>query len=44
MMSAKLLVLLFILVAGIAGHTYREVTGHTVITLVEEPNNDSAKH
>lgn len=43
-MSAKLLVLLLILVAGVAGHTYKEVTGHTVITLVEEPHNDSKKH
>lgn len=44
MMSAKLLVLLLILVAGVAGHTYKEVTGHTVITLVEESNNDSTQH
>lgn len=44
MTSAKLLILLLILVAGIAGHTYKEVTGHPVTTLVEESNNDSAKH
>lgn len=44
MTSAKLLILLLILVAGIAGHTYREVTGNTVITLVEEPHNDNSQH
>ena len=43
MMSTKLLLLLLILVAGIAGHTYKEITGHTVITLVEEPHDDSKK-
>lgn len=43
-MSAKLFLLLLILVAGIVGHTYKEVTGHPIITLVEEPSDDSAQH
>lgn len=43
-MSAKLLVLLFILVAGVIGHEYKAVTGQPIITLVEEPKNDSTQH
>lgn len=44
MTSAKLFILLLILVVGIAGYTYKEVTGHAVITLDEEPHNDSKKY
>ena len=43
-MSAKLLILILILVAGVIGHEYKAVTGQPIITLVEESNNDSAKH
>lgn len=43
MMSAKLLILILILVAGIAGHTYREISGHPVVTLLEEQTDDQ-KH
>lgn len=42
-MSAKLLFLILILVAGIAGHTYKEIKGQPIITLVEEPNDDSSQ-
>jgi len=42
-MSAKLLLLVLILVAGIAGHTYKEIKGQPIITLVEEPKDDNLR-
>ena len=41
-MSAKLLLLILILVAGVIGHEYKAVTGQPIITLVEEPKNDNS--
>lgn len=43
MMSAKLVLLILILLAGIAGHTYREYTGQPVVTLLKEQDNDNSK-
>jgi len=43
-MSAKLIVLLVILVAGVAGHQYKVISGQPCITLVEGNKNDSSKH
>jgi len=43
-MSAKLFLLILILVAGVIGHEYKAVTGQPIITLVEEPENDSTQH
>ena len=43
-MSAKLFLLIIILVAGVIGHEYKAVTGQPIITLVEEPENDSTQH
>lgn len=43
-MSTKLLVLILILVAGVIGHEYKAVTGQPIITLVEEPKDDSTEH
>lgn len=42
-MSGKLLLLLLILVAGIAGQQYRAVKGQPVITLVEGNKNDCSQ-
>lgn len=42
-MSGKILLLILILVAGIAGQQYRAVKGHTVITLVEGDKNDCSQ-
>ena len=43
-MSAKLILLILILVAGAIGHEYEAVTGQPIITLVEEHENDSTQH
>lgn len=43
-MSTKLFLLILILVAGVIGHEYKAVTGQLIITLVEEPKNDSTQH
>lgn len=43
-MNAKLLILILILVAGVIGHEYKAVTGQPIISLVEEPKDDSTQH
>ena len=43
-MSAKLLILILILVAGVIGHEYKAVTGQPIISLVEEPKDASTQH
>ena len=43
-MSAKLLILILILVAGVIGHEYKAVTGQPIIQLVEEPKDASTQH
>lgn len=42
-MSGKILLLILILVAGIAGQQYRAVKGHPVITLIEGDKNDCSQ-
>ena len=43
-MSTKLVLLIIILVAGVIGLEYKAVTGQSIITLVEEPKDDSTQH
>lgn len=43
-MSAKLVLLLIILVAGVVGHQYKAVSAHPCNTLVKDTKNDSTKH
>lgn len=43
-MSAKLLLLVLILVAGIVSHTYKEVKGHHPIVLLFKEQLDGQKH
>lgn len=43
-MSAKLILLILILVAGVIGYEYKAVTGQPIISLVEETKNDSTQH
>ena len=43
-MSAKLVILILILVAGVIGYEYKAVTGQPIITFVEEPKDDSTQH
>lgn len=43
-MSAKLIVLLIILVAGVVGHQYKAIYSQPCITLVEDNKHDSSKH
>ena len=42
-MSVKILLLILILVAGVAGQQYKAVKGHPVITIVEGDNNDCSQ-
>jgi len=43
-MSAKLVLLLIILVAGVVGHQYKAVSAQPCNTLVKDTKNDSTKH
>lgn len=42
-MSGKLLLLLLILIAGIAGQQYKAITGQPAISLVEGNKNDCSQ-